>query len=93
MRDDLTKKFHFLFYDNPLNLLHKHTVTSYQVFSSKKAVGWPIDEINIFNAAHIAGLSEGEIRQLVEDLHANRKTALSRAVEANSSQSVNGGVV
>ena len=93
MRDDLTKKFHFLFYDNPLSLLHKHTVTSYQVFSSKKAVGWPIDEINILNAAHIAGLSEGEIRQLVEDLHANRKTALSRAVEASSSQSVNGGVV
>ena len=59
----------------------------------KKAVGWPIDEINILNAAHIAGLSEGGIRQLVEDLHTNRKTALSRAVEASASQSVNGGVV
>ena len=35
-RDDLTKKFHFLFYDKSLNLLHNHTVTSYQVFSLKK---------------------------------------------------------
>ena len=47
----------------------------------KKAVGWPIDEINILNAAHIAGLSEGGIRQLVEDLYANRKTGLSRAAK------------
>ena len=57
----------------------------------KKSVGWPVDEINILNAAHITGLSEGEIQQLVEDLHAKRKTALSRAIEASSFQPVNEG--
>ena len=40
----------------------------------KKAVGWPLNEINILNAAQIAGLSEGAIQMLVTELHAKRKS-------------------
>jgi prophage regulatory protein len=40
----------------------------------KKAVGWPLNEVNILTAAQVAGLSEDEIRNLVAELHAKRKS-------------------
>ncbi|MEW8441910.1 MAG: AlpA family phage regulatory protein [Candidatus Thiodiazotropha taylori] len=40
----------------------------------KRAVGWPEDEVDILNAARIAGYSEDEIRTLVSKLEAARKT-------------------
>jgi len=41
---------------------------------SARAVGWPEPEIAAINAARIAGLSEADIRALVQKLHADRKT-------------------
>lgn len=35
-------------------------------------VAWPANEVNAINKARIAGKTEDEIRQLVEDLHAAR---------------------
>ena len=40
----------------------------------ERAVGWPIREVNILTAAQVAGLSEDEIRNLVVELHAKRKS-------------------
>ena len=40
---------------------------------SRRAAGWPSDEIRAINAARIAGLSEDAIRKLVDKLHAQRK--------------------
>ena len=40
----------------------------------ERAVGWPIREFNILTAAQVAGLSEDEIRNLVVELHAKRKS-------------------
>ena len=48
----------------------------------KNAVGWPLNEVNILNAAHIAALPEEEIRALVIKLHAKRKLAFSALMEA-----------
>lgn len=39
-----------------------------------RAVGWPSDEIDALNAAWIAGRTDREIRELVEQLEAARKT-------------------
>jgi prophage regulatory protein len=50
----------------------------------KKAVGWPINEVNILNAARIAALSEEEIRELVIELHAKRKLAFSALMEGGN---------
>ena len=38
-----------------------------------RAVGWPAHEIDALNAARIAGLTDEQIRALVESLHAQRK--------------------
>jgi len=40
-----------------------------------RAVGWPASEVAALNAAHIAGKSNSEIRDLVVKLEAARKTA------------------
>ena len=40
-----------------------------------RAVGWPDDELEIINAARVAGKSEIEIRELVVKLEAARKAA------------------
>lgn len=48
----------------------------------ERAVGWPISEVNILTAAQVAGLSEDEIRNLVEELHIKRKSAFFAAKEA-----------
>ena len=37
-----------------------------------RSVGWPDYEVDAINAARIAGKSEGEIRELVNRLHAKR---------------------
>jgi prophage regulatory protein len=41
-----------------------------------RAVGWPEHEIDTINAARIAGMSNDEIRELVIELEATRKTLL-----------------
>lgn len=41
-----------------------------------RAVGWPSDEVAAVNAARIAGMNEGQIRELVERLHAQRAEKL-----------------
>ena len=48
-------------FTNPVNL-------------AQRAVGWPTNEVNILIAAQIAGLTEDEIRSLVAELHAKRKS-------------------
>ena len=40
-----------------------------------RAVGWPAHEIEVLNAARIAGKSNDEIRSLVATLEAARKAA------------------
>jgi len=47
----------------------------------QRAVGWPIDEVNILTAAQVAGLSEDEIRNLVAELHLKRKSVFSTLME------------
>ncbi len=42
----------------------------------ERAVGWPADEVKAINAARIAGLSQAEIRELVQRLHAKRAELL-----------------
>jgi prophage regulatory protein len=41
-----------------------------------RAVAWPEHEIDALNAARIAGMCDDEIRELVIELEANRKTLL-----------------
>ncbi len=41
-----------------------------------RSVGWPSGEIATLVAARVAGRSDDEIRVLVQDLHAARKSAL-----------------
>lgn len=38
----------------------------------KRAVGWPADEVEELNAARVAGLSNAQIRELVDGLHEKR---------------------
>lgn len=40
-----------------------------------RAVGWPSNEVAVINKARIAGKSDQEIRTLVSQLEAARKTA------------------
>ena len=44
-----------------------------------RAVGWPAGEVSALNAARIAGKSDTQIRQLVVDLVAARRSATSQA--------------
>lgn len=41
-----------------------------------RAVGWPVNEVAILNAARIAGKTDKEIRELVTQLETARKTAV-----------------
>lgn len=41
-----------------------------------RAVGWPSDEVAALNAARIAGKTDDEIRDLVENLEEARKDAM-----------------
>lgn len=43
----------------------------------QRSVGWPSDEVHAVNAARIAGKSETQIRELVNELHAKRALAAS----------------
>jgi prophage regulatory protein len=43
-----------------------------------RAVGWPSDEVDVLNAARIAGKSDDEIRELVSKLEAARTVAWQR---------------
>lgn len=38
-----------------------------------RAVGWPAHEIDVLNAARISGMTDAQIRELVESLHTQRK--------------------
>lgn len=37
-----------------------------------RSVGWPMEEVKAINAARIAGMTEADIRKLVQRLHAKR---------------------
>ena len=43
-----------------------------------RAVGWPSHEIDLINAAHIAGKTDDELRELVIQLELTRKQAAGR---------------
>ena len=45
-----------------------------------RSVGWPESEVSALNAARIAGMLDGEIRALVTQLEAARKTAFRQAL-------------
>ncbi len=45
-----------------------------QVSLGPRCVGWPSGEVEALNAARIAGKSDTEIRALVLNLHADRKS-------------------
>lgn len=47
---------------------------THPVSIGSRSVGWPADEVAALNAARIAGRTELEIRELVEQLEAARKT-------------------
>ena len=47
----------------------------------ERAVGWPLNEVNILTAAQVAGLSEDEIRGLVAELHSKRKSVFLTLME------------
>jgi prophage regulatory protein len=40
----------------------------------QRAKGWPDYEVEAINAARVAGKTDAEIRELVQSLHAKRKT-------------------
>lgn len=42
----------------------------------QRSVGWPADEVKAICDARIAGMSEGQIRELVKHLHAKRADRL-----------------
>ena len=42
----------------------------------ERSSGWPDDEVKAINAARIAGASDGQIRELVNQLHAKRAQKL-----------------
>ena len=46
----------------------------------QRAVGWPSEEVQAINAARIAGQSDDEVRELVNELHARRRDALRRTL-------------
>jgi prophage regulatory protein len=41
-----------------------------------RSVGWPASEVTTLNSARIAGKTDGEIRELVQSLEADRTRAL-----------------
>jgi prophage regulatory protein len=46
------------------------------VLIGRRSVGWPSEEVEEINKARIAGLSDGQIRELVLRLHAKRAELL-----------------
>ena len=44
----------------------------------RRAVGWPSDEVDAIITARVAGWSDTELKQLVQHLHDQRKTAAAR---------------
>ena len=50
-------------------------------YGDNASVGWPISEVSILTAAQIAGLAEHEIRRLVAELHAKRKSVFLTLME------------
>ena len=42
----------------------------------QRSVGWPSNEVEAINAARIAGLTDTEVRKLVERLHIKRMEAV-----------------
>jgi prophage regulatory protein len=59
-----------------LNLRISQGLFSKPISLGSRAVGWPEHEIDTLNAARIAGMCDDEIRELVIELEANRKTLL-----------------
>jgi prophage regulatory protein len=53
------------------NAIHKGLFTK-PVRIGMRSVGWPSDEVDKINAARIAGKTELQIRELVEQLHYER---------------------
>lgn len=49
--------------------------------AGSRSVGWPLSEVTSLNAARIAGQTDDEIRCLVKQLEAARKTAPAIVVE------------
>ena len=49
----------------------------------KKAVGWPVEEVNALNTARMAGLTDNEIQELVKELHARRNKDTYRVIAVN----------
>ncbi len=41
-----------------------------------RAVGWPASEVAALNAARVAGMTDGDIRKLVTQLHVARTAAV-----------------
>ncbi len=56
-----------------LYFLIAHGLWPKPVSLGPRAVGWPAREVEAVNAARIAGRTEGEIRDLVARLHAERR--------------------
>jgi prophage regulatory protein len=52
-----------------------HGVYTHPVGLGGRAVGWPANEVAALNAARIAGKADAEIRALVAQLEAARKSA------------------
>lgn len=46
-----------------------------QISLGPRAIGWPANEVAALNAARISGKTDDEIRELVIELEAARKTA------------------
>lgn len=46
------------------------------VLIGRRSVGWPSEEVEEINKARVAGLSDGQIRELVLRLHAKRSELL-----------------
>jgi len=42
----------------------------------QRSVGWPSEEVEAINKARIAGANNGQLRQLVKQLHAKRPALL-----------------
>jgi len=53
-----------------------------QVALGPNSSGWPEHEVDLLNAARMAGKSDDEIRALVEELHAQRETLFKQMREA-----------
>ena len=53
------------------------------VLIGRRAVGWPSEEVHAINSARIAGSADGEIRTLVDGLHAKRARLVIQLLSSN----------